>query len=226
MPKDEYNQLFDAKIASSPKLKKAYEQVADIRKFEIELYWKRATYFWALIAVAFAGYFAILSSKSMPNKFFLSMAVASTGFVVSFAWYLANRGSKYWQENWEHHMDLLEDNVTGPLYKTILDRSELESLDQKLVTGPLSVSVSKIHQWVSVYIVIVWTGLIVFSCYKSFLQTKEAWDMLLVLVVVHASVPIIALICCILMVKKGRTYLEEQDPRVRYRETWISERIE
>ena len=28
----------------------------DIRKFEIELYWKRATYYWAFIAAAFAGY--------------------------------------------------------------------------------------------------------------------------------------------------------------------------
>lgn len=28
----------------------------DIRKFEIDLYWKRATYFWAFIAAAFAGY--------------------------------------------------------------------------------------------------------------------------------------------------------------------------
>ena len=29
---------------------------ADIRKFEIELYWKRATYYWTFIAAAFAGY--------------------------------------------------------------------------------------------------------------------------------------------------------------------------
>jgi tRNA A-37 threonylcarbamoyl transferase component Bud32 len=36
--------------------KEALKQALDIRKFEIDLYWKRATYFWAFIAVSFAGY--------------------------------------------------------------------------------------------------------------------------------------------------------------------------
>ena len=35
----------------------------DIRKFEIDLYWKRAAYFWAFIAATFAGYFALLGSN-------------------------------------------------------------------------------------------------------------------------------------------------------------------
>ncbi|MCC9001729.1 MAG: hypothetical protein LM549_03765, partial [Candidatus Competibacter sp.] len=42
------------------KLESALEKALDIRKFEIELYWKRAAYFWTLIAAAFAGYFIIL----------------------------------------------------------------------------------------------------------------------------------------------------------------------
>jgi hypothetical protein len=31
----------------------------DIRKFEIELYWKRATYFWTFIGATFAAYGAV-----------------------------------------------------------------------------------------------------------------------------------------------------------------------
>jgi len=27
-------------------------------------------------------------------------------------------GAKFWQDNWERHIDALEDSVTGPLYKT------------------------------------------------------------------------------------------------------------
>ncbi|EOW9152073.1 TPA: hypothetical protein NVH30_003725 [Vibrio cholerae] len=165
----EYEKDFDVGKKKSKKLKAAFEQVADIRKFEIELYWKRATYFWALIAVTFAGYFAILGSNddNMPNKFFLSMIVAGLGMIFTFAWHRANRGSKYWQENWENHMDLLEDAVTGPLYKTLLERPDLESFSEKYILGPKSVSVSKINQWVSVYVLMSWIILLAFSTYKS-----------------------------------------------------------
>ena len=38
---------------------KAFEKIHDIRKFEIDLYWKRATYNWTFIAAIFAGYFTI-----------------------------------------------------------------------------------------------------------------------------------------------------------------------
>jgi len=34
-------------------------RVLDIRRFAIKLYWKRATYFWTLIAASFAEIFSI-----------------------------------------------------------------------------------------------------------------------------------------------------------------------
>src|SRR5262245_20757003 len=64
----------------------------DIRKFEIDLYWKRASYFWALIAASFGGYFALSNAQRPTDAGFV---VACIGFVVSLAWYLVNRGSKY-----------------------------------------------------------------------------------------------------------------------------------
>lgn len=36
--------------------------------------------------------------------------------VCSAAWTLLNRGSKYWQENWETKVELNEKKVTGPLF--------------------------------------------------------------------------------------------------------------
>ncbi len=32
---------------------------------------------------------------------------------------MAARGSKFWQENWERHIDMLEDYVESALYKTV-----------------------------------------------------------------------------------------------------------
>lgn len=220
MKQEEYDKKFETKSVSSEKLKAAFEQVSDIRKFEIELYWKRAGYFWALIAVAFAGYFAILSSEHMPNKAFLSFIVASIGFVFTFAWYLVNRGSKYWQENWENHLDLLEDEVTGPLYKTLLERPGFDSIYEKLVTGPLSVSVSKVNQWVSVFVLFVWVALATFSAYKTAVRLSLAVDEWLIigshLVVIGAALGV-----CYLMLNRGKTHKDEYNPNMVERVTRI-----
>jgi len=221
---EKYNKKFDVNVVKSEKLKLAFQQVADTRKFEIELYWKRATYFWTLIAVAFAGYFAILSSGGIPNKLFLSFIVASIGFVFTFAWYLANRGSKYWQENWENHLDLLEDNITGPLYKTLLERPAGGSFPERYVTGPLSVSVSKINQWVSVFVLFVWLSLVAFSGYKSMALVEFSICNWLV-IFSHAVVLVVAISCCFMMVFKGKTHKGQHNPVMRERITKISKHI-
>lgn len=224
MPSETYNKKFDVGVQDSKKLAAAFAQVSDIRKFEIELYWKRATYFWTLIAVAFAGYFAILAAEKIPNKFFLSFVVASIGLVFTFAWYLANRGSKYWQENWENHLDLLEDSITGPLYKTLLERPEWNSFCEKFVTGPLSVSVSKINQWVSVFVLFIWLNLLMFSGYKTFAGTKITLDDWL-RVASHTIVVITAAVCCWLMVHKGKTHKDQHNPVMRERKTIIKKKV-
>jgi len=224
MNQDGYDQKFDTKNAESEKLRRAFDQVSDIRKFEIELYWKRAGYFWALIAVAFAGYFSILSSQNIPNKFFLSFVVSSIGFVFTFAWYLVNRGSKYWQENWENHLDLLEDEITGPLYKTVLKRPKLVTLSEKLVTGPLSVSVSKINQWVSVFVLAIWLLLATYPVYKTLTSLKISTHDWMIFCA-YAIVIIAAFICCLFMLKRGRTDREDYTPEVIERKTRIKDRL-
>lgn len=224
MPQNEYETTFDTDSPESEKLKFTFAQVADTRKFEIELYWKRATYFWTLIAVAFAGYFSILGSSQIPNKYFLTLVVGSIGLVFTFGWYLANRGSKYWQENWENHIDLLEDNITGPLYKTLLERPGYETLSELLVTGPLSVSVSKINQWVSVFVLFVWLGLVAFSGYKSLSPLNLSIDLWLTLSA-HGSVIVAAILCCFMMIYRGRTHKGPHEPNMRVRETKLGGRV-
>jgi hypothetical protein len=104
------------------KLEKALKQAHEIRIFEIDLYWKRAAYFWTFIAVAFTGY-SLLEKEHVENShldFTLQFTAACVGFLFSLAWYCVNRGGNFWQKNWEAHVDLLEDEVMGPLYKTVL----------------------------------------------------------------------------------------------------------
>ncbi|WP_340278682.1 hypothetical protein [Pantoea agglomerans] len=220
MNQDDYNSNFGVKDKYSKTLKAAFNQVSDIRKFEIELYWKRATYFWALIAVAFAGYFSILSSENIPSKFFLSFMVSCIGSVFTFAWFLSSRGSKYWQENWENHLDLLEDEITGPLYKTLLERPGHENLAEKFITGPMSISVSKVNQWVCFFILLIWVLLISFSTYNSLcsldLQLNKWFK-----IIMYISIFILTFLSCFMMLNYGKTHKKKHSPKVVVRETEI-----
>ncbi|EIS6474434.1 hypothetical protein L0C72_001334 [Salmonella enterica] len=143
----------------------ALQQALDIRKYEIDHYWKRATYFWTFIAATLAGFVAIQTSSSTA-KTDLSVLLCSLGIVFSFGWLCVNRGSKYWQENWEKHVDMLEDNINGPLYKVVLSRARpkgIKEVSVHLLTGPSPISVSKINQIISLFITIVWIGLLMYS---------------------------------------------------------------
>lgn len=160
MTPDEYNQAFDVVPGSrSPKSKRALALSLDIRKFEIELYWKRATYFWAFLAVILAAYFALLAAKDIPcdQKGEALLIVSCLGVIFSVAWYFVNRASKFWQENWESHVDVLEDAENGPLYKTLLSDNELSFFK---LNGPYKFSVSKINQLLSLFVVVLFALLV------------------------------------------------------------------
>jgi hypothetical protein len=123
----------------------------EIRKFEIDLYWRRATYFWTFIGVAFAAVFVVEEHKSAPGLKFL---VACVGLVFSVAWLQANRGSKYWQENWEQQVDILEDEITGPIYK--LNANIDGAKAWRSLLKPARLSVSKINQELSLFVASIW----------------------------------------------------------------------
>lgn len=153
---EDYKDFFQGK--ESEALRYAFE----IRKFEIELYWKRATYFWAFIVGSMAGYIGVQGLEN-ENKLYISLVFVFLGFVFSVAWFFVNMGSKFWQENWEEHVYLLQEKVIGPLYKIVF-RSE-NSTDKKIMrvirkpVSPYPFSVSKINQLVSLVVVLCWPAL-------------------------------------------------------------------
>ena len=133
-------------LANTDKAKLAFEKAWATRNFEIELYWKRASYFWAFIASTLVGYFALTNSDAYRKPDRLNHVeayfVICIGLVLATAWLLINIGSKAWQRHWEVHVDLLEDQVIGPLYKTVHPEKTF--------------SVSKINEIVSFSFVVVW----------------------------------------------------------------------
>lgn len=135
------------------------ETAIDVRKFEIDLYWKRAAYFWTFIAAAFAGYGLTISTEHPTLELYkFQFVITCLGFILSYGWYLANKGSKFWQENWETHLNILEEDVIGALHKTIVYRKTF--FDFLIPTKSYAVSVSKINQILSFFITLVWLSLI------------------------------------------------------------------
>jgi len=146
---DEYHKSFIESSAFPDRAKeihkKAYKIANDNRKFEIDNYWKRASYYWLFQASVYAGYFYSITAEN--DKYLcknpeIIVGVTCLGFLTALAWHFSNKGSKLWQENWESHVDKLEEGITGPLYKVGICNKTW--------------SVSKINEIVSGFSVLAW----------------------------------------------------------------------
>lgn len=105
--------------------KAALARAHELRKFEIENYWKRATYFWAFQLVAFTLLGLIWPQTIGPKGPLQPSALmipAGLGSITALVGLLTAKGSKFWQENWEAHVDALEGDVEGRLTQIIFVR--------------------------------------------------------------------------------------------------------
>jgi len=155
MSEEEYKDVF-INGRTNEEINTTYNKAWEAKNFEIELYWKRANYFWAFQIASFAGYFSVIASDAYKTNPQVLYFVVCIGFITGLAWQLTNKGSKTWQRHWEIHVDMLEDRITGPLYK--------------FVTAPKTFSVSKINEIVSRFIISIWIflGIKYFSEHISF----------------------------------------------------------
>ncbi len=152
--KAEYIALFAGLTLEGTKQGEALKQALDIRKFEIDTYWKRGAYFWALIAASFAAFFVLNSDNTSAEAYLVSCM----GLLFSTGWYLSNRGSSSWQRNWEAQVDLLEDEIMGPLHKNVINHRTYRFLD---LAGPFGYSPSRINTILSLVVTIIWAALLI-----------------------------------------------------------------
>src|SRR5271166_1217907 len=126
---------------------KILEIAADVRKFEIGLFWQRSLFFWGLIAATFLAY-ANVKDTDVKSRF----AIVCAGVIFSLGWTLVNRGSKYWQENWEQKVSRAEQGVLG--VHLFRDREPVESKFWPLQARQYSVS--KLAISLSDFTLLVW----------------------------------------------------------------------
>ncbi|WP_164606231.1 hypothetical protein [Rhodopseudomonas sp. BR0M22] len=129
-------------------LNRAYEQ----RSFEIEHLWKRGAFFWAFQAAIFTASGLLWQHSGSQRNQAMLLALAALGLLTAFANSLVVRGSKFWQNNWEKHIDMLENAVEGRLYKTIWLRN-----------GGLSFSVSGLGKVLADFFSCFWLFALLYS---------------------------------------------------------------
>lgn len=146
---------------------RAFQTSLDTRKFEIDLFWKRSLFFWGFIASAFIAFAALYKENSR-----YTIVIAGFGCICSLVWTLANRGSKFWQENWESKVSKLEDDLVGSLFK------DVEEVQKKFfLLRAQKYSVSKLAIALSDYVLIIWVGITLslvckyLKCFNSVFST-------------------------------------------------------
>jgi hypothetical protein len=157
--REHYFQALGIAIYDECKLESALKLAHDIRRFEIELYWKRATYFWAFQLIAFTALGFLLKDGHITPlgqlPFGRLLIPAPIGVITALAGYLSARGAKFWQENWEAHVDLLEDATKQRLTHVILCRQAPQF------------SVSRVNQKFFCYLILGWAAVLIVGTFPS-----------------------------------------------------------
>lgn len=159
----------------------------ETRKFEIELYWKRATYFWAFLVSAFGIYSFIYrmdNTNDILDKNLLLIFSSSVGLLLSLCFYFVNRGSKYWQENWETQLDILLAKRIGPVFTRV--KNPTDGFWNLL--RPYPFSVSKVNILLSILMIVIWIILFIFSVILLWqLETSECFKKLLCIFLIFVT---------------------------------------
>ena len=163
--KEYFKKVFGTEKPAKKRIEAALDRAHEIRQFEIRLYWERSLFFWGFVIALFTGLFFLVSAEEgafiHTNKLFFNVSLfvlCCLGLLVSVAWLYIHKGSRTWQKNWEHHIDLLEDKIIGNLYKSVIGK------------GSEFFAPGQIHKTIIHAFIIVWILLIIYTAYELYCQ--------------------------------------------------------
>jgi hypothetical protein len=197
---DEYDKKFrmNPEKEADKKQEAALKRAWANRDFEIDKFWTRSAYFWGFITLIFGAYIKVTTGKhtTQAEAMYLDLYLILLGGIFSVAWLLVIKGSKRWQENWEAHIDRLEDGITGPLYKTVY------------YDGHRFFSVSKINALLAGVVIATWCWLLIMYILRNIEPFKMFFNWVLSIQkeCIFIVLPIIgAIIGIFLLLTKGQS---------------------
>ena len=180
-----FKEVFGTEYPERERIEAALDRAHEIRQFEIRLYWQRSLFFWGFLVILFTGLFFLIGTKQefsilakteqeisildkteqksfiRENELLFSVSLfvlCCLGLLVSVAWLYIHKGSRTWQKNWEHHIDLLEDMITGNLYKSVIGK------------GSEFFAPGQIHKTIIKAFIMVWLSLVTYAAYGLYCQ--------------------------------------------------------
>jgi hypothetical protein len=166
MTSEEFVESYFAALSLSPgdaeSRQRALDRAHELRKFEINLYWKRASYFWTVQAAAFAFVGFLRGASAVEAQAFI--IPAALGFLTAVVGYLSARGSKFWQDSWEGHVDLLEPACEARLSQVFVLREKPRH------------SVTRVNQNLLLLIAGAWLVALLTACFPSILEWILGWS--------------------------------------------------
>ena len=139
-----------------------YEKILELRKFEIENFWKRAIFFWGTIALIYVAYFRLEQS----NAYIFIVPLIGLLFNIIFS--LSIRGSKYWQEHYEDLASQYETSLNFVLFSHSKETGFTLGDKGHFLSKPQRFSVSKLAMLLADLSVIVWFFLWVKTSIENF----------------------------------------------------------
>lgn len=159
----------------------AFRVANECRDKEIDRFWTRGLYFWGFIVASFGAYMAVfnaslkneetgkasISFSAIMEMSFLSkialFVLSFICFVFCLSWLLAQKGSKFWQKNWERHISFLENDYIGSIFDSYLDTDNKHEFDKCFLSvKAYDYSVSKISILCSMLITVCSFSLVLF----------------------------------------------------------------
>lgn len=155
-------------LQDKERMKEAYNKAHHVREYEINLFWSRLNYLWAITAVLFAAGGVILNDminlaegKEVNELQFLSLfSVSIFGSSLTTVSIFVTKAGKHWQQVWEYHLTALEPFQSGHLYSLKFERKNGSS-------PSITRSVAIFH----IFLLIIWGVLTFFSAVFPF--TKD-----------------------------------------------------
>jgi len=153
---EEFINALNAKSDGSLSLEKLLERAYDIRKFEIELNWKRGTYFWGFLIASFTAYFIVSDISKFEQTSIIKLIVICIGYIFSLSWYYVNRGSLYWQYNYERIIEAIEESLKINFYKSNL----VNTTPRSDIFSAHPFALGRINIMVSLFVCLIWVVLL------------------------------------------------------------------
>lgn len=148
-------------MCDDEKQKRRFDVVLACRNAEVELFWKRSSYYWVFVAAALVAY----GTLGKDNRA-VGLLVSCFGLMSSLAWLLGNIGSKWWQENWEQKLKDVSPDVIGADVFTPLSK---KSMPKGSWSSPIiRYSVTRLATLLSAFVVIIWLAVFLKEIFLSF----------------------------------------------------------